>query len=116
MRLRALLSDGDHPAALYGLAAALAGQNRLPTPSPIWSDGPLDPSAGRALAGEARFAHFARLQGDAASPCRRHRPRPGPRARATRPGRLRCHWEQTGTPCQDPTVNLELDRKSDKSS
>jgi hypothetical protein len=115
---RALLSAGDHPAARYGLAAALAGQNRSTdaVAELVALARSAHPQAARWLV-EARLgAHFARLQGDAAfrravgidrDPARP----PGAYERLVGFGG---HWEQTGTPCQDPTVNLELDRKSDK--
>lgn len=115
---RALLSAGDHPAARYGLAATLAGQNRLAdaVAELVALARSTHPQAARWLV-EARLgAHFARLQGDAAF--RRavgidRDPARAPSAYERLVG-FGGHWEQTGTPCQDPTVNLELDRKSDK--
>ena len=115
---RALLSAGDHPAARYGLAAALAGQNRSAdaVAELVALARSTHPQAARWLV-EARLGpHFARLQGDAGfrravgidrDPARA----PGAYERLVGFGG---HWEQTGTPCQDPTVNLDLDRKSDK--
>jgi hypothetical protein len=115
---RAVLSAVDHPAARYGLAAALAGQNR--SADAVAELGALGrsshPQAARWLV-EARLgSHFTRLQGDAAfrravgidrDPARA----PGAYERLVGFGG---HWEQTGSPCQDPTVNLDLDRKSDR--
>jgi hypothetical protein len=113
-----LLSAVDHPAARYGLAAALAGQNR--SADAVTELGALGrsphPQAARWLV-EARLgSHFTRLQGDpgfrrAVGIDRDPARAPGAYERLVGFGG---HWEQTGSACQDPTVNLDLDRKSDR--
>ncbi len=115
---RGVLSAGDHPAARHGLAAALAGQNRSAdaVAELVALGRSTHPQAARWLV-EARLgSHFARLQNDPAfrravgidrDPART----PSAYERLVGYGG---HWEQTGAACQDPTVNLDLDRKSDK--
>lgn len=115
---KALTTAGDHAAARFGLAAALAQQKRvadavaelrLLARSPL-ADGP------EWLVEARSSAHFAALREDPAF--RRavgierdpDRP-PGAYERLVGPGGT---WEQTGQPCQTPTVSLRLDRKTKK--
>jgi hypothetical protein len=114
----ALALSADHPAARYGVAASLAGQRRsaeaLAELSALARS--THPQAPRWLV-EARLGpHFTGLQGDAGfrrtvgidrDPARA----PSAYERIIGPGG---RWEQTGTPCQEPTVDLMLDRKSEK--
>ncbi len=115
---RAVLAAGDHPAARYGLAGALAGQNRSAdaVAELVALGRSTHPQAARWRV-EARLgSHFTRLQNDPAF--RRavgidRDPARSPSAYERLVG-FGGHWEQTGAACQDPTVNLNLDRKSDK--
>ncbi|HKE13265.1 MAG TPA: tetratricopeptide repeat protein [Kofleriaceae bacterium] len=115
---RALALAADHPAARYGLAAALAGEGR--TTDAVAELAALrrstHPQAPRWLV-EARLGgHFTKMQGDPGfrravgierDPARQ------PSAYERLVG-LGGHWEQSGAACQDPTVTLDLDRKSEK--
>jgi hypothetical protein len=115
---RALATAPGHPVAQYGLAAALAGQKRTADAIAALVElaGSTHPHAPRWLV-EARLgSHFTKLQSEAGF--RRavgidrdpQRP-PTPYERLVGLGG---HWEQTGTACQQPTVDLRLDRKSEK--
>ena len=114
----ALAISSDQAAARYGLAVALAGQSR--NADAVGELGALarssHPQAPRWLV-EARLgSHFTRLQGD---PGYRRAvgidPDPArPPTAYERLVGLGGHWEQTGTACQEPTVDLRLDRKSEK--
>jgi hypothetical protein len=113
-----LAGASGHPAALYGLAAALAGQNRAADAIAQLTTlaASAHPQAPRWLV-EARLGpHFAKLQSEAGfrravgidrDPARQ----PSAYERLVGQGG---HWEQTGTTCQQPTVDLRLDRKSEK--
>jgi len=115
---RALALAADHPAARYGLAASLAGQGR--TADAVAEVTALarssHPQAPRWLV-EARLgSHFTRVQSDPGfrravgierDPARQ------PSAYERLVG-LGGKWEQTGSACQEPTVALNLDRKSEK--
>lgn len=115
---RALATAPGHPAAQYGVAASLAGQKRTADALAALVElaGSTHPHAPRWLV-EARLGpHFTKLQSDAgfrrAVGIDRDPQRP-PTAYERLVG-LGGHWEQTGTACQQPTVDLRLDRKSEK--
>jgi len=118
---RAALAAGDHPAARYGLAAALVGQSRAADAVAELTalSRSTHPQAPRWLV-EARLGtQFTRLRGEAGfrravgiDPDPAHQPSAYERLLG-----LGGHWEQTGTAgtaCQQPTVDLRLDRKSQK--
>jgi hypothetical protein len=114
----ALAVSAEQASARYGLAAALAGQGR--NADAVSELGGLarssHPQAPRWLV-EARLgSHFTRLQADPGfrravgidpDPAR-------PPTAYERLVGLGGHWEQTGAACQEPTVDLRLDRKSEK--
>jgi hypothetical protein len=114
----ALALAADHPAARYGLAAALAGQKRSADAIAelVALGRSAHPQAPRWLV-EARLGrHFTGLQAEPAF--RRavgidREPGRAPSAYERLVGQGG-HWEQTGAACQDPTVTLRLDRKSEK--
>jgi hypothetical protein len=115
---RAALAGGDVPAARYGLAAALAGQGSAADAITelVALARSTHPEAPRWLV-EARLGdRFSRLRGEAGfrravgidpDPAR-------PPTAYERLVGLGGRWEQTGTACQQPTVDLGLDRKTGK--
>lgn len=115
---KALATAGDHPAARFGLAAALAQQKkkaeaiselRLLARSPL-PDAPewlVEARASAHLAGLREDPDFRRAVGIDRDPDRQ----PSAYERLIGPGGT---WEQTGQSCQSPTVSLKLDRKTKK--
>jgi len=115
---KALATAGDQAAARFGLAAALAQQKRKPEAlaelrllarSPL-ADGP------EWLVEARSSAHFVALREDpdfrlAVGIDRDPNRPPSAYERLVGPGGA---WEQTGQPCQSPTVSLKLDRKTKK--
>ncbi len=115
---KALAAAGDHPAARFGLAAALAQQKKKPeaiaelrllSRSPV-ADAPewlVEARASGHFAALREDPDFRRAVGIDRDP---DRP-PSAYERLVGPGGT---WEQTGQPCQSPTVALKLDRKTKK--
>jgi hypothetical protein len=115
---KAIGTAGDHPAARFGLAAALAQQKKKPEAvaelkllgrSPL-ADAPVWLVEARAS------AHFTALREDpdfrrAVGIDRDPDRQPSAYERLVGPGGS---WEQTGQSCQTPTISLKLDRKTKK--
>lgn len=115
---KALERDDQHAAAIFGAAATLARRGKraeaiaelerlarsADVAAPVW------------LVEARSSAHFAGVRGDPAFR-RAVGIDPDPSRPASAYERVvgqGGHWEQSGQPCQQPTVNLKLDRKTKK--
>ncbi|HEU5059999.1 MAG TPA: tetratricopeptide repeat protein [Kofleriaceae bacterium] len=115
---KALGTAGDHPAARFGLAAALAQQKKTAeavgelrllarsaaADAPVWL---VEARASAHFTALRQDPDFRRAVGIDRDPDRQ----PSAYERLVGPGGS---WEQTGQSCQSPTVSLKLDRKTKK--